>query len=253
MSSTPKSDLLRSLHVPGAPLVLPNAWDVPSAKAVVAAGFPVVATSSAAVAESLGFEDHQRAPAGEMFAAAARIAAAVEVPVTVDAEAGYGLSPEDLVESLEAAAVAGCNLEDTDHASGRLADVEAHASWLASVRRAADDRGFGLVINARVDVFLLDRSSSQAALMGDAVARARAYAAAGADCVYPIFLAEEAAIRPFVEAAGVPVNILALPDAPSRARLAELGVARISYGVLVYQRSMQALAEILAAVDVGTD
>jgi 2-methylisocitrate lyase-like PEP mutase family enzyme len=249
----PGCELLRSLHVPGAPLVLPNAWDVPSARAVVAAGFPVVATSSAAVAESLGFEDHQRAPAGEMFAAAARIASAVEAPVTVDAEAGYGLSPEDLVESLEAAGAAGCNLEDTDHTGGQLTDVEGHAAWLASVRRAADDRGFGLVINARVDVFLLDRSSPPAALMDGAVDRARAYAAAGADCVYPIFLAEDAAIGRFVEAVGVPVNILALPNAPSRAALAELGVARISYGVLVHRRTMQALAEILAAVAAGTD
>src|SRR5438132_11093972 len=149
-------ELLRSLHVPGTPPVLPNAWDVPSAKAVVAAGFPVVATSSAAVAESLGFEDHQRAPAGEMFAAAARIAAAVEVPVTVDAEAGYGLSPEDLVESLEAAGAAGCNLEDTNHTDGEaLVDADQHTAWLAAVRRAASDRGYGLVINARVDVFMM--------------------------------------------------------------------------------------------------
>ena len=253
MSSNPKSDLLRSLHVPGAPLVLPNAWDVPSARAVVAAGFPVVATSSAAVAESLGFEDHQRAPAGEMFAAAARIASAVEVPVTVDAEAGYALSPEDVVESLEAAGAAGCNLEDTDHAIGELADAEAHAAWLAAVRRAASDRGYGLVINARVDVFLLAGERMASELMTDAVARARAYAAAGADCVYPIFLAEDAAIGEFVEAVAVPVNILALPNAPSRARLAELGVARISYGVIVHRRSLQALGEILAAVADGSD
>ena len=254
MSSNPKSDLLRSLHVPGAPLVLPNAWDVPSARAVVAAGFPVVATSSAAVAESLGFEDHQRAPAGEMFAAAARIASVVEVPVTVDAEAGYGLSPEDLVESLEAAGAAGCNLEDTNHTAGEaLVDADQHAAWLAAVRRAASDRGYGLVINARVDVFLLAEERPASEPMADAVARARAYAAAGADCVYPIFLAEDAAIGEFVEAVAVPVNILALPDAPSRARLAELGVARISYGVIVHRRSLQALDEILAAVAAGSD
>jgi 2-methylisocitrate lyase-like PEP mutase family enzyme len=177
----------------------------------------------------------------------------VEVPVTVDAEAGYGLSPEDLVESLDAAGAAGCNLEDTDHATGELADVEVHVAWLAAVRRAASERGSGLVINARVDVFLLagDRPASE--LMADAVARARAYAAAGADCVYPIFLAEDAAIGEFVEAVAVPVNILALPNAPSRARLAELGVARISYGALLHRRSLQALAEILAGLAAGSD
>src|SRR5918998_4568126 len=94
-------DLLRSLHRPGDPLLLPNVWDVATARAVVAAGFPVVATTSGGVAASLGYEDHERAPAEEMLAAAGRIAAAVEVPVTVDAEAGYGIQPADLVAALK--------------------------------------------------------------------------------------------------------------------------------------------------------
>src|SRR5918997_7120152 len=103
-----RCDLLRSLHRPGAPLLLPNAWDVVTARAVVAAGFPVVATTSWGVAEALGYEDHERAPADEMFAAAARIARGVEVPVTVDAEAGYGLEPDALVGALRGAGAAGC-------------------------------------------------------------------------------------------------------------------------------------------------
>src|SRR6478752_9381930 len=110
-----RCDLLRSLHRAGAPLLLPNVWDVPTAQAVVAAGFPVVATGSVAVAAALGYEDHE-APAGEMLAAAARIANVVEVPVTVDAEAGYGMDPGELVAALRSAGAAGCNLEDTDHA-----------------------------------------------------------------------------------------------------------------------------------------
>src|ERR1700757_3271016 len=93
-------DLLRSLHRPGAPLLLPNAWDVASARAVVAAGFPVVATTSWGVAATLGHEDHADAPAGEMLGVAARIASDVEVPVTVDAEAGYGMAPPELVSVL---------------------------------------------------------------------------------------------------------------------------------------------------------
>src|SRR3954469_17322235 len=115
-----RCDQLRSLQRPGAPLLLPNAWDVATAGAVVAAGFPVVATSSGAVAASLGYEDHEGAPAGEMLAAAARIARSVEVPVTVDAEAGYGLDPAELVAALRSAGAAGCNLEDTDHVAGTL-------------------------------------------------------------------------------------------------------------------------------------
>src|SRR5213593_2736669 len=124
-----RCDLLRSLLVPVRPLVLANAWDAASARAVVAAGFPVVATSSGAVAAALGYEDEQGAPAQEMLAAAARIVRAVDVPVTVDVEAGYGLSPGDLVDALIEAGAAGCNLEDTDHATGDLVDAGRHADW----------------------------------------------------------------------------------------------------------------------------
>src|SRR6476620_10235805 len=120
-----RCDLLRSLHCPGTPLLLPNAWDAATARAVVAAGFPVVATTSAGVAGTLGYEDHEGAPADEMFSAAARIARAVDVPVTVDAEAGYGMEPAALVAALRSAGAAGCNLEETDHSSGGLRDPRA--------------------------------------------------------------------------------------------------------------------------------
>src|SRR6478672_5988834 len=106
-----KCDRLRSLHRPGDPLLLPNAWDVATARAVVAAGFPIVATTSGGVAATLGYEDHEGAPGDEMLAAAARIARAVDVPVTVDAEAGYGMEPAELAAALRTTGVAGCNLE----------------------------------------------------------------------------------------------------------------------------------------------
>src|SRR3954463_6097970 len=149
-----RCDLLRSLQRPGTPLLLPNAWDVATARAVVAAGFPVVATTSGGVAATLGHEDHEGAPADEMLAAAARIARGVEVPVTVDAEAGYGMEPPELVAALRDAGAAGCNLEDTDHATDRLPDPGEHAEWLRAIRQAAADAGYPLVINARIDVFL---------------------------------------------------------------------------------------------------
>jgi 2-methylisocitrate lyase-like PEP mutase family enzyme len=212
----------------------------------VAAGFPVVATSSGAVAETLGYEDHEGAPAGEMLAVAARIARSVDVPVTVDAEAGYGMAPADLVDALLGAGVAGCNLEDTDHATGRLADAGHHASWLAAVREAAAGRDYGLVINARVDVFLADRGARpQRDLVDEAVIRGRAYRAAGVDCLFPIFLSEADSVGSFVGAVEVPVNILAVPQAPAIPQLAELGVARISYGSLLHRRSMEGLTALL--------
>src|SRR3954466_4349396 len=142
-----RCELLRSLHRPGAPLVLPNAWDVATARAVVAAGFPVAATTSGGVAATLGYDDHERAPADEMLAAAARIARGVDVPVTVDAEAGYGMEPAALVAALRSAGAAGCNLEDPDHAAGTLRDPDQHAAWLGAVRQAASQGDYRPVIN----------------------------------------------------------------------------------------------------------
>ncbi len=241
-----RCDLLRSLHVPGSPLILPNAWDAASARAVVAAGFPVVGTTSGGVAAALGYDDHQGAPAAEMLAAAARIARAVDVPVTVDAEAGYGMSPRELADALLDAGAAGCNLEDTDHATGRIAGADTHSEWLRAVRGEAAERGHGLVINARIDVFLLDRARTQREFLDDAVARARTYLAAGADCVFPIFLADADTIAAFVEAVQGPVNILAMPDAPPIHDLARLGVARISYGSAIHRRAMQEATAFLS-------
>jgi 2-methylisocitrate lyase-like PEP mutase family enzyme len=234
-----RSELLRSLHVPGEPLVLPNAWDVASARAVVAAGFLVVATTSAGVAAVLGYEDHQGAPREEMFGVAARIAGAVDVPVTVDAEAGYGLEPAELVGELERIGAAGCNLEDTDHATGELRAPGAQAEWLRAVREAASE----LVINARIDVFLL-----QAGGVADALERAQLYFESGADCVYPIGLADSRAIAEFVAQAGGPVNVLAGPQAPPIGELAELGVARVSYGAFLYRQTMEDLERRLMSV-----
>lgn len=227
-----RCDLLRSLHRPGSPLVLPNAWDVASAKAVAAAGFPVVATTSGGVAASLGYEDHERAPAREMLAAASRICRGVDVPVSVDAEAGYGMPPPDLVAALHEMGAAGCNLEDTDHSTGALRDPDQHAAWLWTLREAASDQGCRLVINARIDVFLRGvlggTGEPQRELVPDALHRAHAYLAAGADCVFPIALKQPDALAAFVAQSSAPVNVLRLPDMPSNAALAELGIARIS-------------------------
>src|SRR5213083_1868021 len=186
-------DLLRSLQRPGDPLLLPNAWDVATARAVVAAGFPVVATTSGGVAATLGYEDHEGAPADEMLAAAARISRGVDVPVTIDAEAGYGMEPAELVAALRSAGAAGCNLEDTDHAAGGLRDPDRQADWLRAVRKAASDDGYPLVINARVDVFLGPLlagagAGTQDELVPEALRRANAYLEAGADCAFPIAL-----------------------------------------------------------------
>jgi 2-methylisocitrate lyase-like PEP mutase family enzyme len=262
--------LLRSLHEPGAPLLLPNAWDVPSAKTVVDAGFPVVATTSLGVAAALGYEDDERAPADEMLAAAARMARSVEVPVTVDAEAGYGMEPAALVAALREMGAAGCNLEDTDHAAGGLRDTDKHAEWLRAVRQAASDDGYPLVINARVDVLFwpylagagpdeqelvpeVQRGArvpeSQEELVPEALRRARAYLEAGADCVYPICLWEPEALRHFMSEVGGPVNVTRMAEGPSVSELAALGLARVSWGPFLHWDTMARFKDQLGTLE----
>src|SRR5512133_2393932 len=248
-----RCDVLRSLHRPGDPLLLPNAWDVATARAVVAAGFPVVATASGGVAEALGYEDHEGAPGDEMLAAAARIARGVEVPVTIDAEAGYGMAPAELVAALQSAGAAGCNLEDTDHADESLRDPDRHAEWLRAVRQAASAADYRLVINARVDVFLGPflagaGAGTQEELVPEALRRANAYLEAGVDCVYPITLWESDALRRFTSEIRGPVNVVRLPQAPSLAELAALGVARVSWGHLLYRGAMARFEDQLASL-----
>ena len=247
-----RCDLLRSLHQPGDPLLLPNAWDVATARAVVAAGFPVIATTSGGVAATLGYEDHEGAPADEMLAAAARIVRGVDVPVTVDAEAGYGKEPAELVAVLRTVGAAGCNLEDTDHAAGSLRDPDRHAQWLRAVRDAASEEGYGLVVNARVDTFLVPffsgEDGSQEVLVPEALDRANAYLEAGADCVYPIGLWEPDALGHFMSEVRGPVNVIRLPQTPSVAELAALGVARVSWATLLYRDAMARFQEQLASL-----
>jgi 2-methylisocitrate lyase-like PEP mutase family enzyme len=238
-----RCQLLRSLHRPGDPLLLPNAWDAGTARAVVAAGFPVVATTSGGVAASLGYLDLEDAPPDEMLAAAARIVRSVDVPVTVDAEAGYGMEPAELVGALRSAGAAGCNLED----------AERHAAWLSAVRAAATEEDYPLVINARIDVFLLGfiggaDPATQQELVPEAVRRAHAYLEAGADCVYPIALWEPAALRGFTSEVSAPINVMRLPHAPSLPELASLGVARVSWATLLYREAMARFDAELASL-----
>jgi 2-methylisocitrate lyase-like PEP mutase family enzyme len=213
----------------------------------------VVATTSGGVAATLGYDDHEGAPADAMLAAAARIASGVEVPVTVDAEAGYGMEPAELVAALRSAGAAGCNLEDTDHSTGSLRDPDRHAEWLSAVRQAASADGYPLVINARVDVFLGPflagaGPGTQDGLVPDALQRANAYLEAGVDCVYPILLWEPDALRRFISEARGPVNILRLPQLPSLAELAALGVARVSWGLLLHQEAMARFQDQLGSL-----
>ncbi|MGH3440399.1 MAG: isocitrate lyase/PEP mutase family protein [Sciscionella sp.] len=238
---------LRALHVPGNPLVLPNAWDAASAALVADAGFPAVATSSSALARSLGYADGEQAPATEMFAAAARIVRAVSVPVTVDAEAGYGLAAGELVAALASTGAVGCNIEDTDHTTKTLRRADEQARRIAAIRAAA---GGELVINARIDSFL--GAADEQAALADAIERAQAYLAAGADCVFPIRLRSATLAATFVRAVRpAAVNFTALSDGIDIATAGQLGAARVSLGGGLFAAQQQWLSARLAEIAAG--
>ncbi|WP_433438297.1 isocitrate lyase/PEP mutase family protein [Nonomuraea sp. CA-141351] len=239
------ADRLRELHHADQMLVLPNAWDAASAKIVAEAGFPAVATASAAISAMLGHPDGEGAPWQEMFAAAGRIVRAVPVPVTVDAEAGYGMEPRELVDRLLEIGVVGCNLEDTDHRAGGLVDAGAHAERLASIRAVADEAAVPIVINARVDTFLPVSGVAEGERVAEAVRRGNLYLEAGADCIYPIGVSDERDIATLVNEVPGPINGNTRPSGPDLAKLAELGVARVSYGPRFYR---EALANFKAVV-----
>jgi len=230
MDAREKADLLRGLHAGPRILVLPNAWDVASARIFEAVGAHAVATTSAGVANSLGYPDGEAIPAEEMLAAVARIARAVSVPVTADLEAGYG-DPAATAAGAIAAGAVGLNLEDGigDDSMAALRPVEEQAAAVAAVREAADRAGVPLVINARTDVFLrgIGPEDERVEL---AAARANAYLEAGADCAFLIGVTNADTIGELVGAVRGPVSVLARPGSPPVAELERLGVRRVSVG-----------------------
>jgi 2-methylisocitrate lyase-like PEP mutase family enzyme len=233
---------LRALHhgrTPGDPLILPGPWDAASARVFADAGFPALATPSAGVSASLGYQDGEGTPPDEMFAAIRRITRAVDVPVTADVETGYGLPAAELVERLLEAGAAGCNLEDSDPAASTLTDARRQADRLAEVRAAA---GPALVVNARIDTYLRGARTPAAA-----VERALLYAAAGADCVYPI-LAPASHLAAIAEAVGVPVNALCRPGSPSPRELGALGATRVTFGGGLHAQALDAVRSMASGL-----
>lgn len=235
-----KATLLRSLHCPGDPLMIPNIWDVGSARVTLDAGFPVIATASNAIAATLGYDDGEGAPIEEMLFIAQRITASVDLPVSVDAESGYGLEPRDLVEKLVGSGAVGCNLEDSDHSNGGLIDVDVRAAYIGEMRAAANRTGVPLVINARIDSFFPTSPVPLDQRRRDAIRRADAYRSAGADCLFLPGAGPED-LRAVVHDVGAPVNAgLSLKDG-SLEELRAIGVARVSVGPQLYRRALNNL------------
>jgi 2-methylisocitrate lyase-like PEP mutase family enzyme len=248
MSRKRKFELFASLHRPGDPVILFNAWDPGSAKAVAAAGAKAIATGSASVAAALGYADAEALPLDLALANSARIAAAVDLPVTIDFEGGYAVEPEGVAENLARLAdtgAIGCNLEDQVGGKEGLHPVERQAERIAAARRGAGDDFF---INARTDIFLqAPRGSHDEAMLAQALERALAYAEAGASGFFAPGLADPRLLERLCEAAPLPVNFMVFPGAPGARTVAAAGIARISHGPFPYRLAMKALEEAARA------
>ena len=226
-----KAESFRAMHRGPRLLLLPNAWDAISARIVVAAAFPAIATTSGGVAWALGYPDGEAAPWDEVVAATARIARAVSAPVTADIETGYGGTPAAVGRSIGdiiGAGAVGVNLEDgLKTGTPPIRSLDDSVSRIRAAREAANAAGVPIVINARTDLYIKN-IGDEASRFAEAVARGRAYLAAGADCVYPIALRDPATIGRLVKALGAPVNINVRAGHPSVAELEALGVVRAS-------------------------
>jgi 2-methylisocitrate lyase-like PEP mutase family enzyme len=228
-----KANAFRAMHRGERILVLPNAWDVASARVFEDAGFEAIATTSAGVAFSLGYPDGQKISREEMLARVARIVKVVKVPVTADVESGYGGRPEDAArtarEVIEAGAV-GMNLEDgTNDVAHPLVELSPQLEKIHAVREAALKTGVLLVLNARTDVYLLEVGAAEKRY-DEAVRRLLAFRDAGADCVFVPGLRDAETIGRIVRDVKCPVNILVGPGSPTVPELGKLGVARVSIG-----------------------
>lgn len=242
MPQKDRAQRLGALHVKGKPLVLYNAWDAGSAKAIAEAGSTAIATSSWAVAAAHGYEDGESIPMPLVEQITARIVGAVDVPVTVDAEGGYSDDPHTCAENVARLidrGVAGINFEDRVVSGAGLHGIETQCKRIAAIRRAADERGIPLFINARTDLFFGPGAAVDG--LAEARRRAEAYAEAGASGFFVPGLVDLHVIAELCDTIDLPLNVMVMPGLPEARALAGAGVARVSHGPDPYRRAMEAV------------
>ena len=242
-----KAELFKSLHIKGSPVILFNVWDAGSARTIEQVGAKAIATGSWSVAAAQGFDDGEKIPIDLVFANLERIVSSVAVPVTLDFEGGYATNVAALKENIRnliAAGGIGLNFEDRIVGGDGLHSIEDQSTRIEAIRDAAETAGVPLFINARSDVFLQTYPAQHNETeLQQALERAEAYAKAGASGFFAPGLRDPDLIRKLCDNSPLPVNILVLPDTPPTKTMAELGVARISYGASPYRLMMAALKE----------
>ncbi|MGP8125704.1 MAG: isocitrate lyase/phosphoenolpyruvate mutase family protein [Nitrososphaerales archaeon] len=231
-NQTEKAEEFRALHNRKRILIIPNAWDVPSARVFEDEGFPAVATSSAGMMVSLGYPDGEAIPMQAFISATARIASVLSVPLSADVVGGFGRTTKEVVETVrrvvEAGAV-GINMEDFIHESKALVSAEKQVEKIVALKALGRSLGVPFVINARTDSLRYAQGGDRAR-MKEAIRRGSLYRDAGADCVYPMGLVDAGQISVYVEALEFPINVMVRKGLPPVHELQRLGVARVSFG-----------------------
>ena len=241
-----RAETLLALHQPGNPVVLPTVWDAWSARLAVDSGFAALTIGSHPLADSIGKADEEGMTFDDVVTRVKQITAAVDVPVSVDIESGYGESPTRLIAGLLDAGAVGLNIEDTVHSEGgRLRSSSEHAELIGALREAADASGVHVVINARTDLFLR-QDGDESDRVDRAIARLKEAAAGGADALYPVGRHDPDTLRRLATELPLPINAIALPDQDDPASFGPLGVARISFGPFLQGALSGRAKEILA-------
>jgi 2-methylisocitrate lyase-like PEP mutase family enzyme len=241
-----RAQTLLALHQPGNPVVLPTVWDAWSARLAADAGFAALTVGSHPMADSVGKADREGMTFDDVITRVKQITAAVDVPVSVDIESGYGQSPTRLITGLLEAGAVGLNIEDTVHSeSGRLRSSSEHAELVGALRKAADATGVHVVVNARTDLFLR-QDGDESDRVERAIARLKESAAAGADSLYPVGRHDPDTLRRLASELPLPINAIALPDQDDPASFGPLGVGRISFGPFLQGALSGRAKEILA-------
>jgi 2-methylisocitrate lyase-like PEP mutase family enzyme len=240
-----RAETLLALHQPGNPVVLPTVWDAWSARLAVDAGFAALTVGSHPLADSVGKPDQEGMTFDDVLARIAQITAAVDAPISVDIESGYGQAPSRLIEGLLDAGAVGLNIEDTVHSEGgRLRSATEHAELVGALRAAADASGVHVVVNARTDLFIR-ADGDEADRVDRAIARLKEAAAAGADSLYPVGRHDPETMRRLTSELPLPVNAIALPDQDDPASFGPLGVGRISFGPFLQRALSVSASEML--------
>ncbi len=243
-----KANTFRSLHHNGKMLVLPNIWDPLGASLLQSLGYAAVATASASIAFTNGYDDGEHLPFTDLLRIVKRIVNNVSVPVTADVESGYAHNNATLeynIRQLIETGIVGINIEDTDKQTGQLRPIEEQCEKIQLIRKIATEMEVRLFINVRTDVYLKENADTSAAeKLGETLIRGKAYLEAGGDCFFPVLIKEKRDIETVVSEIGAPVNIIAVPGVPDLKTLKGIGVARVSLGPGFLKTAILAMQEL---------